>query len=116
MSFNRVAVLSFLFILTLSSPLSKLKTRERVLSNESTELAKSIATSIQNNLKLKNFMSQRLLKKLAFDANRAKWIIANELELDDNKRNEKLAIFSQLKQKLIKHSVYADFEYPQIKY
>ena len=61
-------------------------------------------------------MGHRLLKKLAFDANRAKWLLANQLELDDSKRNQKLAIFSQLKQKLIKHSVYVDFDYPDIKY
>jgi hypothetical protein len=55
-------------------------------------------------------MSKRLLKKLSFDANRAKWLLSNELELDDTRRNSKLAIFSQLKQKLIRHSVYVDFE------
>lgn len=101
---------------SLAFPLVRDLTDKRVLTDESTELAKSIAKAVQDNLRLKNFMGHRMLKKLAFDANRAKWLLANELELDDAKRNEKLAIFSQIKQKLVKHSVYADFEYDEIKY
>jgi hypothetical protein len=89
---------------------------DRVLETGTSELAKSVAKSIQNNLKLKNFMSKRMIKKLAFDANRAKWLMANELSLDDPKRNQILGMFSQIKQKLIKHSVYVDFDYPDIKY
>lgn len=113
---RRVLVLSLIFLVSSESPLTKASANERVLSSGTSELAKSIALSIQDNLRLKNFMGQRMLKKLAFDANRAKWLLANELSLDDPKRNQILGVFSQLKQKLIRHSVYADFEYSNIKF
>ena len=124
------AILTFVCVLSVCNSLSNLSTTLETLiapernleesgsssSPVTSKLAKSIHDSITNNLILKNIIGKRMLKKLAFDANRAKWILANEIEIDDSKRNELLTIFSQLKQKLVKHAVYADFEYPEISF
>lgn len=124
------AILTFVCVFSVCNSLSNLSTTLETLiapernleesgsssSPVTSKLAKSIHDSITNNLILKNIIGKRMLKKLAFDANRAKWILANEIEIDDSKRNELLTIFSQLKQKLVKHAVYADFEYPEISF
>jgi hypothetical protein len=87
-------------------------------SNEPTpsQLAQNIQNSIRDNLIMKQEVSKRLYEKIAFDANRAKWIMANQIDIDDSKRNEVLRIFPKLVQKLIKNSIIADFSYPQMKF
>ena len=87
-------------------------------TNEPTpdQLTQNIQNSIRANLVMKEQVAKRMLKKLAFDANRAKWILSNQIDIDDDKRNKILRIFPQLAKKLIKHSVVAGFEYEEIIY